>query len=29
MRDTWDFDSDSIPKVFTSPSTRRVDTPRT
>jgi hypothetical protein len=28
MRDTWDFDTDSIPKVLTSPSTRRVDTPR-
>ncbi len=29
MRDTWDFESDSIPNVFTNPSTRRVDTPRT
>jgi hypothetical protein len=29
MRDTWDFERPSMPRVLTSPSTRRVDTPRT
>jgi hypothetical protein len=29
MRDTWLFERCSIPRLCTSPSTRRVDTPRT